>query len=32
VGDAAALSFVLTAAMIVVVGIQLWATRRREGN
>lgn len=29
VGDAAALSFVLTAAMIVIVGIQLWATRRR---
>ncbi len=30
VGDAAALSFVLTAAMLVVVGIQLWATRDRE--
>lgn len=30
VGDAAALSFVLTAAMIIVVSIQLWATRRRE--
>lgn len=30
VGDAAALSFVLTAAMLVVVGFQLWATRDRE--